>query len=403
MKKEFYLLTVLFAAGALCSCIKDDYEGSAPNLPTRTLIVYMACDNNLSAEAEQKIEALRQGWTWSGNNCLIYADSKDNGPRLVRLRGGLPSHPEPYLETVRKYEAENSASAETFSRVLDEVRTEFPADSYGLIFFSHGSGWLPAGRLNNPSRSLGWEDGTSQGDLDHAEMEIADFAAAIPDAMFDFIIFETCLTAGVEVAYELRGKADYMLSSAAEIVSPGFTTVYPTALKYLCNTAQDTEKSLVAFGRAYMNYVNTSYTGDYRSATLSVVDIRQIPLLAIRMRELLKNCSDVTASDIEDLQHFDRPGRYGDTPALPRYFDLRAWVKRLGTPEQSAAFIEQLERVVKWRESTQSVLLSLGGFQIKDYSGLTTYIPQSEFPALNEWYEKTSWYRATQGKWAQKK
>lgn len=398
MKKNLYLLITLFTAGTLCSCIKDDYEGPDPNLPTRTLIVYMAGDNNLSAEAEQKIEALRQGWTWTGNKCLIYTDSKDNGARLIRLRGGCPSHPEPYLETVREYGAENSASAETFARVLGEVRTEFPADSYGLIFFSHGSGWLPAGSLGNPSRSLGWDDGTAQGDLGHAEMEIADFAAAIPDSMFDFIVFETCLTAGVEVAYELRGKADYMLSSSAEIVSPGFTPVYPGALKYLCNTAQDTEKSLTAFGRAYMDYVNTNYTDDYRSATLSVVDIRQIPLLAIRMRELLENSSDVTASDTADLQHFDRPGRYGDTPALPRYFDLEAWVKRLGTPEQYAAFGEQLKRVVKWSGATQSFLLSQGGFQIEEHSGLTTYIPQPEFQALNEWYEKTSWYRATWAK-----
>ncbi len=398
MKTNLYLLITLFTAGTLCSCIKDDYEGPDPNLPTRTLIVYLAGDNNLSAEAEQKIEALRQGWTWTGNKCLIYADSKDNGARLVRLRGGCPSHPEPYLETVREYGAENSASAKTFARVLGEVRTEFPADSYGLIFFSHGSGWLPAGSLGNPSRSLGWDDGTAQGDLDHAEMEIADFAAAIPDSMFDFIVFETCLTAGVEVAYELRGKADYMLASSAEIVSPGFTPIYPGALKYLCNTAQDTEKSLTAFGRAYMDYVNTNYTDDYRSATLSILDIRQISLLAIRMREMLENCSDVTASDIADLQHFDRPGRYGDTPALPRYFDLEAWVKRLGTPEQYAAFGEQLKRVVKWSEATQSFLLSQGGFQIEEHSGLTTYIPQPEFQALNEWYEKTSWYRATQAK-----
>lgn len=73
------------------------------------------------------------------------------------------------------------------------------------------------------TRSLGWDDGVGEdapGSMPHAEMELEEFAAAIPDGQLDFIVFEACLMAGVEVAYVLRGKTDYILSSAAEIVSP---------------------------------------------------------------------------------------------------------------------------------------------------------------------------------------
>lgn len=390
--RELLLLTGLL----LCSCIDDEYEGPDPDLPARTVLAYMAGDNNLSGETAQKIEAMRRGWGWTGSKLLVYEDRKGEGARLLRIRGGCAVTPTPYIETVREYGVENSASAGTFGRVLREVMTEYPADSYGLVFFSHASGWLPAGNLQNPTRSLGWDDGYPQGELSHAEMELADFAAAIPDGALDFIVFETCLTAGVEVAYELRGKADYMLASSAEILSPGFTPVYPTALRQLFDTSQGVEESLTAFGGAYMNYVNT-LSGNYRSATLSVIDIREIPLLAVRMREILGNSSDDTAPDITDLQHFDRPGSYGDTPALPRYFDLKAWVERLGTPEQYAVFGEQLKRVVKWNVSTESFLLSQNGFTIDEHSGLTTYIPQPEFPKLNEAYRHTAWYRAVWG------
>ena len=34
-------------------------------------------------------------------------------------------------------------------------------------------------------------------------MEITDFAMALPDHLFEFIIFEACNMAGIEVAYEL--------------------------------------------------------------------------------------------------------------------------------------------------------------------------------------------------------
>ena len=200
MNRIGYITAILLAVLLCGSCINEEYAGPDPDLPTRTIIVYLGGDNNLSEETGRKIEALRQGWTYTGNKCLIYQDSRD-GARLLRLRGGCRTTPTPYVETVREYGAENSASAETFARVLREVAAEYPADSYGLIFFSHASGWLPAGALQNPaprSRSVGVDDG----DAGRAEMDIAEFAAAIPGGMFDFIVFETCLTAGVEDVYK---------------------------------------------------------------------------------------------------------------------------------------------------------------------------------------------------------
>lgn len=191
MNRIGYITAILLAVLLCGSCINEEYAGPDPDLPTRTIIVYLGGDNNLSEETGRKIEALRQGWTYTGNKCLIYQDSRD-GARLLRLRGGCRTTPTPYVETVREYGAENSASAETFARVLREVAAEYPADSYGLIFFSHASGWLPAGALQNPaprSRSVGVDDG----DAGHAEMDIAEFAAAIPGGMFDFIVLKPAL------------------------------------------------------------------------------------------------------------------------------------------------------------------------------------------------------------------
>lgn len=34
---------------------------------------------------------------------------------------------------------------------------------------------------------------------------------ALPDHLFEFIIFEACNMAGIEVAYELRNKAAYIM------------------------------------------------------------------------------------------------------------------------------------------------------------------------------------------------
>lgn len=397
MTKVRYILAVLLSALLFNSCINEEYEGPDPNLPTRTILVWLGGDNNLSDETERKIEALRQGWTYTGNKCLIYQDSRD-GARLLRLRGGCRTTPTPYVETVREYGAENSASPATFARVLQEVADEYPADSYGLIFFSHASGWLPAGTLQNPqkqrkrSRSIGVDDGGTG----RAEMEIAEFSAAIPDGMFDFIVFETCLTAGVEVAYELRGKSDYMLASAAEIVSPGFTPVYPSALRLLCNTAVETRTALEAFGRAWMDYVTTNYTGARRSATLSLIDINETSPLAARTQAALRTRS-AEAPDLSRLQHFDRPGSYGDSPARPRFFDLDEWLETASAPDEYETFRLQLERTVVWKAATETFMAGQNGFTVRRHSGLTAYIEQDAFPDLNQAYRRLSWSGAVYG------
>ena len=397
MLKLRYILAVVLSAVLFSSCINEEYEGPDPDLPARTILVWLGGDNNLSDETGRKIEALRQGWTYTGNKCLIYQDSRD-GARLLRLRGGCRTTPTPYVEIVREYGAENSASPATFARVLREVADEYPADSYGLIFFSHASGWLPAGTLQNlqkqrkRSRSIGVDDGGTG----RAEMEIAEFAAAIPDGMFDFIVFETCLTAGVEVAYELRGKSDYMLASAAEIVSPGFTPVYPSALRLLCNTAVETRMALEAFGHAWMNYVATNYTGARRSATLSLIDIDETSPLAARTQAALRTRS-AEAPDLSRLQHFDRPGSYGDSPALPRFFDLDEWVEEVADPDEYEAFRAQLERTVVWKAATETFMAGQNGFTVRRHSGLTTYVEQDAFPDLNQAYRRLSWSGAVYG------
>ena len=243
-----------------------------------------------------------------------------------------------------------------------------------------------------------WDDGVGEdapGSMPHAEMELEEFAAAIPDGQLDFIVFEACLMAGVEVAYVLRGKTDYILSSAAEIVSPGFTPIYPSALRYLFDTSRSVEASLAAFGESYMSHVN-KLSGDSRSATLSLVATKELDLLAARTRELLAGLSH-RPDIISDLQHFDRPGSYGDSPAVARYFDLGDWARRIGAQEQYTVFEEQLKRIVRMKASTERFLPSQNGFEIRNHSGLTTYAERSELPALNAYYRTTAWYKAILG------
>lgn len=378
----------------LQSCIKDDYQGPDPNLPTRTVLAYLGGDNSLSATLKSEVEELRRGWTYTGNRCLIYVDPVDDVPRLLSLRGGCSTYPTPFIDTLATYSEENSASAEVFRRVIDDVVRLQPADSYGLIFSSHASGWLPEGTLGNPTRSIGVDNTGGTMATTNTEMELADFAAAIPDGQFDFIIFEACLMSGVEVAYELRNKTDYILASSAELIVPGFMSIYRSSLRYLFNTGQTTESALTAFASTYYNYVN-GLSEPYRSTTLSILKTENINLLASRTEEVFATRAFEGISDINTLQRFDRPGSYGDRPALPRYFDFMECVDKIATPAEYAEIESAMNDIVVWKAATPTFMTGYNGFAITRHSGLTTYIEQPAFDKLNASYRLTAWWRAT--------
>lgn len=396
--KRHICIWILCVTTVLAGCIKDEYDGPDQNFPTRTVLFYLCGDNNLD-DIGRVPELLRQSWSYTGNRCLIYYDAPDKAPVLLSLRGGCSTTPTPYVETVAQYDEENSASADVLARVIRDVTALYPADSYGLVFSSHASGWLPAGTLSNPQhtgRSIGSDQTPGTLAQGAQEMELSDFASAIPDEQFDFIIFECCLMAGVEVAYELRDKTDYIMASSAELLSPGFVPVYVTSSHYLFDTGTPVETALGRFAQSYYTYMD-GLTGAYHSATLSVIRTDGISDLATRAKEPMSKLHtlDLSGKNAFELQFFDRPGSYGDYPAAPRYFDFMDCMQRIATQTEYAELESLINKIVVWEAATPTFMDGYNGFTIKRHSGLTTYIEQSCFEHLNAAYRQTAWYAAT--------
>lgn len=239
------------------SCSNEGYFYPIPPQPEketqRIIIAYLAGDNSLSSEIEQKIAALTVGFLsadYSQNRLFIYYDRKHVSPQLLEISADTET-PRQILKT---YTTQNSASAEVMKQVLNDILKNYSASSYGLILFSHGSAWLPAGGLEEPYKGENLE----KGDIDssrrstrsvctdgESEMELTDFAAALPlpgNKKWDFILFEGCYMGSVEVAYELKDKTEAIIASPTEIVSPGMTEVYPSALPYLFQPTPGLEK-----------------------------------------------------------------------------------------------------------------------------------------------------------------
>lgn len=365
--KRLNIYFILLCFLILCSCGKERLD-IVPKPPvSRTIIVYMGGNNNLQNETYEKIESLKQGYKAGMGRLLIYQAIRDDVPRLLEIVAD-PSG-KGVEKVLKTYEKHNAADAAVFSQVLAEVKQTAPAQSYGLILFSHASGWLPQGTLIKPRTLLQ----NSESDL-----ELRDFAAALPDNSFDFIIFESCFMTGIEVIYELKDKTRYIVASSAEILSPGFTPIYPELLPYLYTKEAD----LKGFSKQVFDYYNNQ-SGDYRSATISMIDLRPLSELATWAR--INATKPLQESELRLVQHFDRYANYR------LFFDFADYYSRRTSAESQTNLRSILNKIVVYKASTPQFLLGQGGFTIRTHSGLTSYIPQTGFPYLNAEYAKLKW------------
>jgi hypothetical protein len=353
----------------------------------RVLAVYMGGDNNLSSECDAKLAALREGFASvcaasasARLRMVVYRDMLGAAPSLCEVTSNGE------LSPIESYEEESSASPEVFGRVLRQVCSLFPARGYTLLVFSHASGWLPEGRLAAP---VGPDDEVHTRTIvadGASEMELADFASAIPRGMFDGIIFETCFMAGIEAAWELRDKCDFMLASSAEIVSPGFTHHYRTLLGHLFGPPS----GLADFGQAVVDSLCVYPASDWRrSATYSLIRASTLAPLAEFIRT---RCDAALAVSVFDVQRFDR-----GTHRL--FFDMGDYYSRMLDSEADRVELQRLiAAAVPWKAATDSFLYGQGGFAVERHSGLTAYIRQSAYPYLNMRYDGLGWAKAVRKK-----
>ena len=367
----FFSFLFLFSA-----CEKDELlpTDEIPVSRFRSVLVYLGVDNNFHAEAQQKIEQLRTNWHKdTDGNLLVYADA-GGSPVLLHiyhseLRGNV-------ADTLAIYPAtENSANPEILTRTLERMQADFPATSYGMVVLSHGTGWIPA-EMSLPTlglRSIVLDRSTNE---PNNYMGLPDFADAIPYKL-DFIVFDACFMASVEVAYELKDKTDYVVASPTEVLAPGF--VYSSMMPHLFRSQPD----LTAVAREFYEYYNQQ-SGSFRSATVSVIKTAALETLTDFTKEVI-----AASGKGEELANTVQTFGYKNQKI---YFDLGDYLQKL-SPERYDELQTIFDHCVIYKVHTPSYYSDgTSALQmINAFSGLSVYIPQAAYPAANEYYERLKW------------
>ena len=383
----------LFLAGMLpflYGCADDDAEDTG--IADRVLLVYMAADNNLSAYASASLNRLCEGMAQAPANTrsIVYLDTQGESPRLLEVTTNG-------AETLYVWdEALNSTSADVMRSVIDKACEMAPASRYGLVLWSHGLGWLPVTATAYYASRMA-ENGNGEWPAvkffgqdynpDYVDgMETDELVAAIPDGRFDYILFDACLMGSVEVLYALREKADYIVSSPAEVITDSFP--YDDIAGELLQSSPDLRAVCDAYYRYYAGHADARY----HAATVSLVETAQLEPLAdataaVLAQALANDADALGAMDVSQVQTLDR-----DNPHV--FFDMESVMDALEREETignvtKETWTECLHRAVVYERHTPTFF----SLSLDECCGITMYVPLNNYADLNEAYALTEWYR----------
>lgn len=357
------------------SCSDDPEEPAEPEA-RRAVLIYMMADNNLSSFASQNINdmirAANDGLL--GDNLLyIYHDSRDfDHPALKRVT--------PVGLTV-EFDFPVAISSSDPGR-MEEVIAKFkelaPAENYGLILWSHATGWTFSNPESTGAAPLWFGDDKGK------NIDIPMLAQILEGKGFDYIYFDCCHMANVESLYELRHCADVFAGSVTELPAAGMP--YYLTLPYL----MDVKADLVAAAKATFDKYN-AMTGEDRTCTMSVIKASALDELAAASRDCLATKPALPAGYTG--QPYERPKRYNEPCYL---FDFKDYMTALhnanpsdGADAAYSRLVAALDDAVLYDAATPSVFNSI---DINTHCGLSSFILRSLSDADTKGYRRLAWF-----------
>jgi len=422
----------------LVACGKNDDPDPVPDpdpvvpdppakgtMADHTVLIYVVGDNNLgrdgfaTSDLREMEEAIKTMDTnlYTHNNLLVFYDqySETQRPKLYRLvkKGDLqvsatdPGKKELVIsveqELLKEYTMEvTSTDTSILKEVIGEAFDTFPARSYGFVYWSHGEGWLPvkyaslALRSASPVRWMGvdWNDNSANNSSSFKTSipELAEALQTVP-AKLDFLMFDACFMMSVEVAYELKDCADFIIASPTETPGPGapYTQVVPAMF--------GTSQGAVRVGETYFKYYESKFNPDVTNTnanwtggvSMTVLDTSKLDNLADVTNASLSS----SASDVSSLRNqvFDYDKRSNGHVG---YYDMEELMQKLLTPTKFDEWEAAYKNVLTFWNTTPKNYSSFAKmFSMEGANGVSHYIPSALGKSATNRdaeYRSTAWY-----------
>lgn len=393
MKLKLYILICISFLFLFAACEQEE-EPIIPVVGSRTVLVYIVADNNGLEEsfpknfASRDIDEMMVGMKsvdTSLYNLLVYLDDK-NTPVLFRI--GKDSKGNVKKEIVKEYAEQVSTDVSVMTEVLHRTFYEYPADSYGLVYWSHADGWIPYPLSSGAStRWIGQDAG--QGD---ERMNISDFLTVLDSAPhFDFIMFDACFMMSVEVAYELRNYTDYYMGCPTENPGPGAPYDMVVPQMFVTNAAKNMATEYFNYYQGIYNdgvgISNSSWTG---GTSIAVLKTAELDNLATVTKQVLPDMAIDNSVLRQNVFNYDKR-----TSSSVGYYDMQQMMKNI-LDNSSYSYWKQAfdASVVYWNTTDKNYSQYIGEFSMKDTNGVSHYISKSLSSSAAAAYRSTAWYTA---------
>lgn len=396
------LFIIVFATIGASSCSSDD-PGPDPDVSRKkTLLVYAVASNNLYGNLggttpdpdsdKGEILTAAKNIDLTRYSILLYqvipGESLPVLLEVVKNNDGSCSYQE-----VKSYDKSvYSTDPQRITQVINDARTLRPADSYGLILWSHGLGWSPffskrdehtksSAGITQASLPQAYSFGmdTNNGYTD--KIDIDELAEAIPSGMFEFIWFDCCMMSGIELIYELRGKCDYFGAYPTEVYNPGMP--YHLCLPYMMKEKAD----LRGCAEKFFSYYSKS------RGTVAVVDMSVIEEVADYCRRAYDGA---TAPSTSGLLYYS-----GNQSVAYPFYDFGQYTKLMAKTSQTAPsedeFNQIMDRFVIYKAATDREFTGRP-IPAEDYSGISCHrYEETQSDAAADYYRTLSWFKRVYG------
>lgn len=391
------------------ACSDEIPEEKIPVKSGRTILAYLISNNrsgNLDKNLKQNLVDMYSGLAQSKDSCtlLVYYRPYNNdgdgleGPAILKyssdgngninghssLRGGDLNARRVIQESdgiscFKEEQNHISTSPETMRRILNLMVDMCPSQSYGLVFGSHGTSWMPGNTVSG--RSFGDDDGYN---INIPEMSDV-LEEVFSGKQLDFILFDACMMATAEVCYEFKDVTDYLIGAVVEthvyghpydIVLP---KLYEKNVPYdeVCDDYIDYSRQLGAWG------------------TCAAVDCSKMDDLAEWVGANLEVYSDKFASlDKDAIQ------QYGVSSFKYFSFDVVDYFKNLNDGNTPEGLENVINKVVVAKDALYGIQYPIVGnslYTIDEdrFCGIGMYLPNLVTKSSwNSYYKTLSWYKA---------
>ena len=438
------ILVLCVAAASLFASCKCGQTVEPEDVPCKNLLlVYSAGQNSLSSYLDANILDMTSS-AQGGNGYVPVRNSEDvllvmshrpksygnyssNMPaHLLRLymvknykvKGSKERVDTVMVDTLKTYPTSLIPTRKGDMRqILQDVDDMFHAEHYGMIFSSHGTGWIPPGYYTDPSsydssrrpsrpkpgastgsvpyveddefpdgptvRSVGQTRLRENGESVSYEFQIDEFADEFP-MHFDYIYFDACLMGGVEFAYQMRNVCDKIAVSPAEVLAQGMN--YGECVGQLL---KDGKGDIESVCKSYYE-IYSKQSGEYQSATITLVDCTAMDDLVSVCRELFEKYRiKLSIIDHEDIQPYFRSYHHW-------FYDLEDILLKCSiTAAEQSRLEAAMAKCIIYKQATPQFLPASGGFTINIYSGLSMYLPCKGSAYLDDYYRTLDWNEAT--------